>query len=167
MPKPVVVRPATGNDIYVHHIRRSSVLYLLRGSRLQERSVQTQDDDSVRLPRARLAEIVNVLAHDRGLCEVLLHYRDDEQCTVSCQEAAGPVEDCTCRCGGSWHGGGALAWQHVIPGTEGHDSGGVIRIPGGQLVRRLAVRRGGPDFHATLQAAITADRLNQPVVPRP
>lgn len=152
MPKPVVVRPATGRRINVHHVAARSIDYLLRGTRLPYTSLTIEPDDSVSLPGVRLAQVVDVLAEDRGRCTVLLVHRSDELCTGSCS-GANPetVAECTCICGGVFHGAGGVG--HWVPDTDD-----LIRIPGGQSVRHLLVCRG-ETFYEVLAAALHRPEL--------
>jgi hypothetical protein len=63
---PVVYRPARGRLIYVSNVKRSSLLYLLRGTRLAQTHVGVTSDGQVTLPARRLAQVADVLAEDRG-----------------------------------------------------------------------------------------------------
>src|SRR3954452_12802137 len=149
MPSPVVTRPASGRRIYLANVKASSAFYLLRGSRLRENSVTLESNGDLALPATRLAQLVDTLAHDRGRCVVLLMYQEDGFCTVACRDAReDTVNECVCVCGGVWHGVGSVAGR-LVPNTDG-----LIRASGQQFVRKITVRRGGPDFRAALRTTV-------------
>ncbi len=54
------------------------------------------------LAKGRYEEIVAVLLHKWGRCWVIQNQNLQETCAYSCRTAKGP--DCTCSCGGVYHG---------------------------------------------------------------
>ena len=53
--------------------------------------------------RAHFLPLIEALKAEFGQVRVITRHCDTEKCDTRCQEAEGP--DCTCSCGGTFHGG--------------------------------------------------------------
>lgn len=151
---PTIIRPTSGKRILVSpNVKPGSIRYLLRSRdrALPEKHQKIEPNGWSSLPLGRLRRLAEILASDRGACQVQFHHSTSQLCTASCQDARlDTVDECVCVCGGFAHGqGGGVP----IPNTES-----LVRVNHETFCRVVWVRRG-QTFHEALGAAFGRHRI--------